>query len=118
MKVIPFRVEPAATPGEALFEYELPSDGRVRLTARAGERRTGGYRIAVTGITRRGTVLTVACEIHEPAGAALVTQVLTSPAQTVSVDEALVRGVRHAVLVDGTGAELAGIDAQDLTHLT
>ncbi len=111
MSVLPFRVEPAATPGEALLEYELPSDGRVRLTARAGERRTGGYRIAVTGITRRGTVLTVACEIHEPAGTALVTQVLTSPAQTVSVAEALVRGVRHAVLVDGSGAELARINA-------
>lgn len=111
MSVIPFRVEPAATPGEALFEYELPSAGRVRLTARAGERRTGGYRIAVTGITRTGAMLTVACEIHEPAGGALVTQVLTSPAQTVSVDEALVQGVRHAVLVDGTGAELARINA-------
>ena len=115
MSVIPFRVEPVATPGEALFEYELPRDGRVRLTARAGERRTGGYRIAVTGITRRGTVLTVACEIHEPAGGALVTQVLTSPAQTVSVDEALVRGVGHAVLVDRSGAELARISAQNLT---
>ncbi len=111
MSIIPFRVEPAAAPGEALFEYGRPSDGRVRLTVRAGERRTGGYRIAVTGITRRGALLTVACEIHEPAGAALVTQVLTSPVQTVSVDESLVRGVRHAVLVDGTGAELARINA-------
>ena len=118
MSVIPFQIEPAVPPGDAPFEYERPRDGRVRLTARAGERRTGGYRIAVTGITRRGTVLTVACEIHEPAGGSLVTQVLASPAQTVSVDEALVRGVRHAVLVDGTGAELARINAQDLTHLT
>ena len=115
MSAIPFRVEPAATAGEALFEYELPSDGRVRLTARAGERRTGGYRIAVTGITRTGALLRVTCEIHEPAGTALVTQVLTSLAQTVSVDEALVRGVRHVVLVDGRGVELARINAQHLT---
>ena len=115
MSIIPFQVEPAVTPGDAPFEYERPRDGRVRLTARAGERRTGGSRIAVTEITRSRTVLTVTCEIHEPAGGALVTQVLTSPAQTVSVDEALVRGVRRAVLVDGGGAELARINALDLT---
>ena len=115
MSSIPFQVEPAVPPGDAPFEYERPRDGRVRLTVRAGERRTGGYRIAVTGIARNGTVLTVTCGIHEPAGGTLVTQVLTSPAQTVSVDEALVRGVRRAVLVDGGGAELARINAQNLT---
>lgn len=111
MSAIPFRVEPAATSGDAPFECERPCDGRVRLTVRAGDRRTGGYRIAVTAITRSGPVLTVTCELHEPGRGALVTQALTSPAQAVSVDEALVRGVRHAVLVDGGGEELARINA-------
>jgi PrcB C-terminal len=108
---IPFRVEPAVTPGDEPLEYELPRGGRVKLTVRAGERRTGGYRIAVTGIERSGTLLTVRCEIEVPAAGAIVTQVLTSPAQTVSVDEAQVRGVRHAVLVDASGAELGRISA-------
>jgi len=112
---IPFRVEPLATPGDAPFGYERAHDGRVRLTVRAGLRRTGGYRIAVAGLSRSGPLLTVRCEIHEPDGGAIVTQALTFPAQTVSVDEALVRGVRHAVLVDRSGAELARISAQNLT---
>jgi len=115
---IAFLIEPAAKPGDAPLEYESPRHGRVRLTVRAGERRTGGYRIEVTRISRigrSGPVLTVRCDIHDPAGGAIVTQALTSPAQTVSVDEALVRGVRHAVLVDRSGAELARISAQNLT---
>ena len=115
MSAIPFRIEAAAAPGDRQFEYEPHGDGRVRLTVRAGERRTGGYRIAVTAIARSGPVLTVTREIHEPVPGALVTQSLTSPAQTVSVDESLVRGVRHVVLVDGTGAELARITTQHLT---
>jgi len=109
MTDIPFRAEPTAAPGEAPLEYELPRDGRVRLTVRAGEQRTGGYGIAVTSITRTGPRLTVSCEMRAPAAGAIVTQVLTSPAQTVSVDEALVRGIRHAVLLDPSGAELARI---------
>jgi len=106
---IPFRAEPAAMPGEAPLEYEVPRDGRVRLTVRAGERRTGGHTIAVTRITRHGPRLEIECAIGGPAPGAIVTQVLTSPAQTVSVDEALVRGAREAVLLDQTGAELARI---------
>jgi len=109
VSVIPFRVEPTATPGEAPLEYGLARDGRVRLTVRAGERRTGGYAIAVTKITRHGPRLEIECAIGEPAPGAIVTQVLTAPAQTVSVDEALVRGIRHAVLLDQSRAELARI---------
>ena len=115
MTDIPFRVEPVATPGDAPLGYERAPGGRVRLTVRAGERRTGGYRIAVAGLSRSGPELTVRCEMSEPADDAIVTQALTFPAQTVSVDEALVRGVRHAVLVDRGGAELARISAQNLT---
>lgn len=107
MSDISFRAEPTATPGEAPLEYELPRDGRVRLTVRAGERRTGGHAIAVTRITRHGPRLEIECAIGGPAPGAIVTQVLTSPAQTVSVDEAQVRGIRDAVLLDQSGAELA-----------
>ncbi len=107
MSEIPFRAEPTATPGEAPLEFELPRDGRVRLTVRAGERRTGGHSIAVTRITRHGPRLEIECAMGEPAPGAIVTQVLTAPARTVSVDEALLRGIRHAVLLDQSGAELA-----------
>ena len=109
MTDIPFRVEPSATPGEAPLGYELPRDGRVRLTVRLGERPTGGYRIAVTSVTRSGPRLNVRCESGAPDPGAIVTQVLTAPAQTVSIDEALVRGIRDAVLLDGSGTELAHI---------
>ncbi len=111
MTDIPFRVEPSATPGEAPLEYELPRDGRVRLTVRLGDRPTGGHAIAVTRIVRTGARLTVTCETRAPAAGAIVTQVLTSPAQTVSVDEGSVLGTRRAVLLDQTGAELARTSA-------
>lgn len=109
MTEVPFRAESTATPGEALLEYELPRDGSVRVTVRAGERRTGGHTITVTRITRSGPQLTIECAIGEPPAGAIVTQVLTSPAQTVSIPEALVRGIRHAVLLDQSGAELARV---------
>ena len=111
MTDIPFRVEPGATPGEAPLEYELPRDGRVRVTVRLGERPTGGHSIAVARITRRGPRLQIECVIGRPEPGAIVTQVLTSPAQTVSIDGALVRGIRDAVLLDQSGAQLARISA-------
>ena len=111
MKDIPFRVEDAVTPGDAPLEYELPRGGRVRLTVRLGDRPTGGHAIAVTRVGRAGPVLTITCRTRAPAPGAIVTQVLTSPAQTVSIEEALVRGVRVAVLRDASGAELARINA-------
>ena len=109
MTDVPFRVEPSPTPGEAPLGYEPPIDGRVRLTVRLGDRPTGGYRIAVTSVTRSGPRLDVHCESDAPEAGAIVTQVLTSPAQTVSIAEELVRGVQDAVLLDGSGTELAHI---------
>ena len=111
MTEIPFRVEASATPGVAPLEYELAADDRVRLTARLGERPTGGYSVVVTRITRRGPRLQIECVIGRPEPGAIVTQVLTSPAQTVSIDGALVRGIRDAVLLDPSGAQLARISA-------
>ena len=109
MTDVPFRVEPTATPGDAPLGYEPPRDGRARLTVRAGQRPTGGHSISVMSITRSGPRLTVRCAVRGPAPGAIVTQVLTFPAQTVSIDESLIRGIRDAVLVDQTGAELAHV---------
>lgn len=111
MTEIPFRVEPSPTPGDAPLGYEPPRHGRVRLTVRLGERPTGGHSIAVTRITREGPHLVITCRTHAPAPGAIVTQVLTSPAQTVSVDERLLRGIRGAVLLDPSGAERGRINA-------
>lgn len=111
MSDVPFRVEIGTGPGNAPLEYALPRDGRVRLTVRAGERRTGGHSIRVARITRDGPTLTVQCEITPPRDDAMLTQALSYPAQTVSVDDGLLRGVRVAVLVDQSGAERARITA-------
>jgi len=83
----------------------------VRLTVRAGERRTGGHSIRVARITRDGPTLTLRCEISTPRDGAMLTQALTYPAQTVSVDDGLVRGVRVVVLVDQSGEERVRITA-------
>ena len=109
MTEIPFGVENDTTPGDATLQYEPPRFGRVRLTVRAGERRTGGHAIRVLNVRREGPKLIVRCELSAPADGAIVTQALTAPAQTVSVDERAVRGVREAVLLDTTGAERARI---------
>jgi hypothetical protein len=108
---IAFREEIGTGPGDAPLEYELPRGGRVRLTVRLGERRTGGYGIRIRRITRDGPTLTLRCEITAPRDGAVLTQALTYPAQTVSVTDGLVRGVRAVVLVDQSGAERARITA-------
>jgi hypothetical protein len=111
MSDIAFREEIGTGPGDAPLEYELPRGGRVRLTVRLGERRTGGYGIRIRRITRDGPTLTLRCEITAPRDGAVLTQALTYPAQTVSVTDGLVRGVRAVVLVDQSGAERARITA-------
>ena len=111
MTEIPFVVEPEVAAGDAPLQYELPRGGRVRLTVRAGQRRTGGHAIRVTNVRRDGPKLIVRCDVSAPSGGSIVTQVLTAPAQTVSVDERAVRGIREAVLEDATGAERARITA-------
>lgn len=111
MSDVPFREEQGSGPGDAPLEYALPRDGRVRLTVRSGEQRTGGHRIRVSRITRDGATLRLHCEVTAPGEDAIVTQVLTHPAEAVSVDQALVRGIRVVVLVDQSGAERARITA-------
>ena len=111
MSDVPFREEFGTGAGDAPLEYELPRGGRVRLTVRLGERRTGGHAIRVRRVTRDGPILTVRCEITAPRDDSLLTQALTYPAQTVSVDDGLVRGVRVVVLVDQRGTERARVTA-------
>ena len=111
MSDVAFREELGTRSGDAPLEYELPRDGRVRVTVRLGERRTGGYGIRVRTITRHGPTLTLRCEITTPRDGAIVTQAVTYPAQAVSVDDGLVRGVRVVVLLDQSGAELARVTA-------
>lgn len=110
MTDIPFRIE-ATAPGVGALSYERLGHGRVRLTVRSGDQPTGGHAIAVSRITRSGAELVVACAISGPGPGAIVTQVLTRPAQTVSVDAAAVRDVRSVMLVDQAGRELARISA-------
>ena len=111
MSDIAFRTESGVGPGNAPLEYGLPRGGRVRLTVRLGERRTGGHGIRVLRISREGPTLTLRCEITAPPDGALLTQALTYPAQCVSVDDGLVRGIRVVVLMDQHGAERARITA-------
>jgi len=106
---IPFRVEGAAVAGPV--GLQRTADGRVRLTVRAGEQRTGGHAFSVRRIRRDGSRLVAECILRGPTAGAIVTQVLTAPTETVSMDAALVEGVRLVVLVDPTGAELARISA-------
>ena len=108
---IPFTVDPDTAPGDTAIQYELRGDGRVRLTVRAGQRRTGGHAISVTNVRRIGSRLIVRCDVHAPAPGAIVAQVLSAPAQTVSIDERAARGIREVVLVDTAGAERAHITA-------
>jgi hypothetical protein len=108
---IPFRVEAQPVPGDGPLAYDLPRAGRVRFTVRAGERRTGGHRVRLTRIVRDGSTVMLHCAIEGPPPDALVTQVLTTPAETVSVEERAVRGTRVAILVDASGTELARISA-------
>jgi hypothetical protein len=108
---IAFRGELGIGPGDAPLEYDRPRGGRVRLTVRLGHRPTGGHAISVTRITRDGPTLTLRCEITEPKDGMIVTQALTYPANVVSVDEGLVRGIRVVVLVDQSGAERARVTA-------
>lgn len=107
MTEIPFRLEAGSPAGEARLEVAAPRDGRVWITLRAGEARTGGHALTVTGIARSGPRLVVQVRIVVPAADAIVTQVLTAPAQTVSVSAADVAGVLETVALDQHGTELA-----------
>ena len=97
--------------GRAELAALLPSvpaaQDRVYIGVFAGSQRTGGYTVKVDAIERTGDRLVVHATFTAPAPGALTIQVLTSPAQVVSVASASMAGVREVVVVDQSGAERA-----------
>lgn len=81
--------------------------GRLYVGVFAGTQRTGGYGVKVDRIERSGDSIIVHATFSVPAPGALTIQVITSPAQLVSIDQQSASGVRSAVLVDQSGAERA-----------
>jgi hypothetical protein len=73
----------------------------------AGERRTGGHAVKVERIERTADRLDVIASFIAPPKDAITIQVITTPAQLVSIDRQGASGVREAVLLDGSGAEMA-----------
>ena len=80
---------------------------RLYLAAFAGSQRTGGYDIRVARIDRAGSTITVRATFVTPAPGALTIQVLTSPAQLVSIERQAAASARDVILVDQSGAERA-----------
>jgi hypothetical protein len=83
---------------------------RVMVAVSQGQQSTGGYSIHITAIERRGDQLVVRATLTSPGPGAIVIQVLTSPAHVVSIAAADAAGVREAILVDESGAEIARIN--------
>ncbi len=83
------------------------SRGRLFIGVFGGTQRTGGYAIRVDRIVRSGDNLVVRATFTSPPSGALTIQVLTSPAQLVSIDQTSAQGARDALLVDQSGAERA-----------
>lgn len=81
--------------------------GRLYLGVFAGTQRTGGYAVRVDRVERRADELVVRATFTSPSPDAITTQVLTSPAQLISVDQGTVSGAREAVLLDQSGVERA-----------
>lgn len=84
---------------------------RVLIAVFEGSERTGGYAIRVDRVERDGDTLIVHATFTEPAPGAVVTQVLTSPAQVVSIASSDASGIRTAVLLDAQGNERARVNA-------
>lgn len=84
--------------------------GRTLVAVFQGAQRTGGYAIAVDRVTRDGDRLVVRASFTEPPPGGIVTQVLTSPVDVVSIASADASGVARIVLLDGTGTERARAD--------
>ncbi|HET8569970.1 MAG TPA: protease complex subunit PrcB family protein [Candidatus Limnocylindria bacterium] len=102
-----FRVE-STTPQSGRGETSPAIDAvrtasGLRITVFQGQKTTGGYSVRVERVGKRGGELRVHASFSEPGPDAIVTQALTSPAQTISVDVA----ADAVVLVDQAGAERA-----------
>ena len=90
-----------------LGELASRESGRLYVAVFAGAQRTGGYAIRVLRVDRSGETLTVRAMFTSPAPDAFTTQVLTSPAQLISIDRQRAGTARDAVLIDQSAAERA-----------
>ncbi len=90
------RIELARTEGD-----------RVVVRIYGGAQRTGGYGIKVNEVERRGPTLVVHATFSAPPKEAFVTQVLTSPAQSIGIAPSDAANVRDAILVDQSGTQRA-----------
>jgi hypothetical protein len=86
------------------------SAGRVMIAVFQGQQSTGGYTVHITAVERSGDQLVVRATFTRPVPGAIVTQVLTAPAQVVSIDATAAAGLHVAVLLDENGAEVARTD--------
>ena len=85
--------DPDGTGLAQLAAGRLGEAGRLYVGVFAGTQRTGGYAVRAT--------------FSAPATGALTIQVITSPAQLVSIPARAASGAREAVLVDQSGSERA-----------
>ena len=90
-----------------LGELASRDEGRLYIAVFAGSQRTGGYGIRVLRVDRAGDTLTVRAMFSSPAPDAFTIQVLTSPAELVSIDRQSAASARDIVLVDQSVAERA-----------
>jgi hypothetical protein len=98
----------AADPAQTgLGQLARKEDGRLYIAVFAGAQRTGGYAVRVVGIERSGDLFFVRAAFTVPPSGALTIQVLTSPAQLVSISSRAVGTARDLVLTDESGAEQA-----------
>ena len=97
-----------APPAIGLAELVASADPtRLYIGVFAGERRTGGHAVKVERIERNADRLDVTARFIAPPNDAFTIQVITTPAQLVSIDRRSVSGVREAVLLDESGALMA-----------
>ena len=89
---------------------QTTTDGRVFIAVFAGMQRTGGYAVRVDRIERDRERLVVRASFVAPSPGAITIQVITSPAQLVSIAANSASGVREAVLVDESGTERARVE--------
>ncbi len=80
--------------------------GRWRITAYLGQKNTGGYLIEIQRVTVQGGLARVHAFAQAPPAGAVVTQVITSPAHTVSIASTAFTP-NEVVLIDQSGQELA-----------
>ena len=88
-----------------LYPNVPPDPGRVYVGVFAGQQRTGGYSVRIDAVERVGDRLNIRSTFGAPPSGALTIQVITSPAQLISIAPADASGVREAVLMDQAGVE-------------